>query len=58
MSDIEQFGVRLNALFIRLRWPSLVVGIALVVAGLLVHRRFLVIFGALLALVGLTSGSS
>ncbi len=58
MNDIEQFGVRLNALFIRMRRPALIVGIALVVAGLLVHRTFLVIFGALLALVGLTSGSS
>ncbi len=58
MNDIEQFGARLNGLFIRFRWPSLVVGIAIVVAGLLMHRTFLVIFGALLALVGLTSGSS
>ncbi len=58
MSDIEQFEARLNALFIRMRRPVLFVGIALLAAGLLMDRAYLVIFGALLALLGIRSGGT
>ncbi len=45
-------------MLIRHRWLFLAVGIALVVAGVLVHKTPLVIFGAVVAFVARASSGS